>query len=197
MELVRDGGGAVADIEGSHVDFAAVPIDVQKGLRVFPDRSQGVRCVVVAVNGAIGEGLPFAQAREGQHREIGQHGVGIPIRRQPREAIEDESGARWGRGDGGMNVCDEILESLGRFQLAEHDAVARRQQRGVAGEAEVDQGASCASRRVAEGFDQRLVFIRCVDLPNDVVAGLQAREHPVQTRQASGWRRISHGPSGF
>ena len=83
-------------LTGLHVELALVAVDVEEELRGLLDGLQSVRRVVVAVEGEVGDRLQVVEVRAGEHEEVGQHLVGIPVGRQLRQAVEDVERARAG-----------------------------------------------------------------------------------------------------
>ena len=192
VEHVLGGEAALVGLDRPQIDFAAMAEDVNEERRGGADRVEGVGGMVVTVECEIGHAALFAQTGNSQLYETGQHLVGIPIRREPREAVADDEHAGASPFDCGMDRRDEILKALGGIQCVDRRAGVGRQQGFVAGEPEVEQLAAVASRCRRKRRDQLAVFLDGIDLPRDDVAGMQAGHNLIQAWQPRGQRRLRH-----
>ncbi len=141
----------------------------------------------------IGDRVQLVQVRACDHEEVAQHPVAEPVCRQVRQAVEDVKGAHPLAFDHIEDASEKPLEPVLGIEGVNLSLRARRQERRVRSEAEVDEAAPEASRLAAERLQQWLVVLEAVHFPNHVVTRPQALEDAVQARASgaqgswSGW----------
>jgi hypothetical protein len=180
----------VQDLQGPDEIPVVVVVDIEKQLGGRGDGFRGAGGVLVPEQGEIGDGLQVVQVRARQHEEVAEHLVGVPVDGKVRKAVEDVERAAAGFAEDLVHRRDEVLEPLFRIELVDRGHLAGVEQGGVAGETEVDDLASGRPGGLAEGRDERLVFLDGLDLPDDVVADQDAVEHLVKAGKPC--RRIGH-----
>ena len=130
VEHVHGGRVALLHLDRPHVDLVLVAVGVQEELRGVLDGAQGVGGVVVAVHGEVGDGLQVEEVGAGEHEEVGQHLVGVPVDGQAGEAVEDVEGAVPGLFDHGVDGGDEVLEALLGVELVDLGALSSAETSG-------------------------------------------------------------------
>ncbi len=166
------------------VERALMAVDVEQELRCVPDG--GYRAVRMAPSQEreVGDGVELAQVWTGDHEEVAQHHVAVPIRGEIGEAVEQVEGAAAGARDDAMDLRRERLEAGRRVQAVGLHARVRRDQLVVALEVEVDELAALPKRFLAIGAHKGQVILDGADLPDDVVAGNQPSENAIERRQS-------------
>ena len=87
-------GGTPVDLQRVDVEALLVAEDVDQQLRRAADRRDGVERVSVPQKGEVGHRVEVVQVRAGDHEEVAQHQVAVPVGREVREAVEDVEGRR-------------------------------------------------------------------------------------------------------
>ena len=105
------------DLERLDVDGALPAEHVDEELRRVPDRADGLGGVRRAQHREVGHRREPVEVRAGEHEEVAQHQVAVPVGHQVREAVEDVAGARSGRVDGALDGGGEALEADRRREL--------------------------------------------------------------------------------
>jgi len=85
-----------------------------------------------------------------------------------------------------MHLIDEGIEAVGRPRTLDFRTVGNRKQRRMLGKPEIDQAALLKPCRLGIRPDQRAVFVKRLDLPDEVVTALHAAQHRIEFRQAGG-----------
>ena len=191
-------------------DRAPPPEHVHQQLGGAPDGVDRLRRVRVAQQREVGHRLELVEERAGDHEEVAEHQVAVPVGREPGEAVEDVVGAPPGGLDHAVHRGGEALEAHRRIEPVDLDARALRDERRVARELEVDEPPALGPCPRHERLHQRRVELDRVDLPHDVVAGAEPAHDGVERREAGAGRgggggigqarhelRMSHRPPGL
>ena len=184
---------AVLHLARLDVDQALVPVHVGHDLRGVRDGPGGLRRVQAAQDRKVRERLHVVDVRAGEHEEVAEHAVARPGLGEVGKAVEDEERAAPRLADRRPHAGDETLEPVGDVQLAHLRAVPSLQQRGVPGEAQVDELAPGLARRIAAGGHQGREVVDVIDLPDQVVAGQQPTKYPVEGGDAGAEGGFDHG----
>ncbi len=188
-------GGTPVDLQRVDVETLLVAEDVDQQLRRAADRRDGVERVSVAQKGEVGHRVEVVQVRAGDHEEVAQHQVAVPVGREVREAVEDVEGTGPGLLDHLVDPGGERLEAHFGMKGVDLRPDPPVDELRVAGEAEVDEPFSAGDRVANERVDERAVVVDDVHLPDDVVARQDPREDPVEAGQP-GAQRLRFRPCG-
>ena len=153
------------------VELAAMVVDVEQDLRGLGHRIDRVAGMMALQQREVGDGLDVEQIRAGQHEEIAEHLVAVPIRREVREKIEEVVPAGAFASDDVMDLGDQGLEPVFRAEHVHRDAWSRLHQRRVPRKAEVGQPMAACHRVRHVRPDKRDVVVDRRHAPHDVVAG--------------------------
>ena len=130
---------------------------------------QGEGGVVVSVEGEVGDGFIIIEVGAGEHEEVAQHAVAVPVRRQLREAVEDVERALSELLDDAEYLGDEVLEAGLGVKLVDVLARSLGDDHLVIGEAEVDEVLPSLASLQAEGAHEAHVILDVVHLVDYVV----------------------------
>ena len=182
VRQVHRGRVAPVDLQRVDVHPLLVAEDVDQDLRRAADGRDAVDGVPVAKQREIGERLHLVEVGAGDHEEVAEHQVAVPVGGQVRQAVEDVAGALPRLLDHLVDPGREGLEPRLGVQAVDFRPAPLRHQLRVAGEPEVHEAPLRGERRCDEGPDEGLVVVDRLHLPDDVVAGQQAVEDAVQER---------------
>ncbi|OPZ59164.1 MAG: hypothetical protein BWY87_01139 [Deltaproteobacteria bacterium ADurb.Bin510] len=199
--IVREEHGgrvAVLDLERVYEAFAAIVVEVDQHLGGLVDARDGLVVVAVSDQAEVGHGVELEEVGAGDHEEVADHQVGGPGREQVGEAVKDVEGLAALDGGDGVDLLREEFEAAGGAQLAALDAFVLVQDGRVFGEAHVDQPAAVCEGAGGKGAREEPVVVHAVNLPDHVVAQMQAVQDLVEALEAGG-NRIdlhAHPPRG-
>ena len=183
MGEIHRRGGTPVDLQRVDVEAILMAEDVDQQLRRPADRRDGIERVPVAQKGEVGHRVEVVQVRAGDHEEVPQHQVAVPVGREVREAVEDVEGAAARLLDHLVDPGGERFEAHFGMEGVDLRADPPGDELGVTGEAEVDEPLPAGDRVADERVDEGTVILDGVHLPDDVVAGQDPREDPVETGQ--------------
>ena len=179
VDHVEGGRVALEHLERLQERAAVVAEHLEHDLGGAGDRVERVRRVAVLEQGEAGQRADLVDVGADDLIEVGEHPVAEPVGGEVGEAVEDEAGGAGAAVDHVEDAGDEALEARGGVDVVDGGG-ARRQQCGVAGEAEVDGCRPVARGGGGERGGARLVGVDAVDQPHHVVAGQQAVEEVVE-----------------
>ena len=183
MQHVHGRRIALLHFQRADVQLILMAVDIVEQLGGVDDRRGGVERMMAAQQGEIGHRFQIVQIRAGQHEEIAQHLVAVPVGDQIGQAVEHVVGPASGLFDGFVNDGQERLEAIAGIEHLHFHPRPFRHQRRMASEMEIHQLAAPGAGVLAERFNQRHVIINAIHLPDDVIACHDPPEHPVQARQ--------------
>ena len=158
-------------------------VNVDDNLRRLHDRAAGVGGMPASQQTEVGDGLHVVEVRAGEHEEVAQHLIAVPVDSQIRQGVEDVVRAVAGTLDGAVNLRDEALEATLGVHRVGLNLGAGVDQRRMVCETEVDEPAPLRSRGRDVGVHEEGVILDRLDLPHQVVTGDQPTQHAVQARE--------------
>ena len=167
-------------LSGWRYTVAPAAEDVHQDLGGAAHRVHGLGGVVAGEQREVGHRVELVQVRAGDHEEVAQHEVAVPVGGEIAEAVEDVERARSGRLDGAVDGVGEALEPERRRDAVDLGARRLVEQGLVAGEAEVDDAAPLGAGPGHEGQDERRVVVEVLDLPDHVVARPESLQDVVE-----------------
>ncbi len=177
-------------LDRPHIECAVRTENIEEELGGRLDRLGGVARVAAAQQAEIGDGFEPVEIGAGQHEEVAEHRIRIPVGREIGKAVEHVIRAEACLADDLVDAVNKDLEAL--FGVERVALAGRRlgQQRGMPGEAEVDQAAPVAQRGLNKGQHKRAVVVDARHMPDDVVARQNAADGGVERREARGVQRV-------
>ncbi|EXI76481.1 MAG: hypothetical protein AW07_00429 [Candidatus Accumulibacter sp. SK-11] len=159
---------------------------VDDELRGVGDHTHGRQRVAIAQDAEIGHRVEVEETRAGEAEKVAQRAVRLPGVGEMGQTVEHVQRFAAGSFDDGMHLVDEDVEPGFGIRMMH---LGIRQQRRVIGKAEIDQPSSLNTGRLGVWPDQGKIVIQGLNLPDDVVAALNAAQHGVEFRQAGGRRK--------
>ncbi len=176
-----------------NIDRALNMIDIQQQLGCAANAGDGLKRVIIAEQGKIGNGIQFIQIRAGDHKEIADHQVRRPGRQQVRQAVKDIKGAFALLRNDGMNLGGKRLKSGICIQFNDSQAGLRFEEWFMLGKPHVNHLAVFPDSPLHVGDYKLLVLDEVVDLPDDVIAVLKPAQHVIQMiKSGTGIRKSIH-----
>jgi len=160
-----------------------VPVHFQNHLGGIVDAVGRMKRVVVLQQGKVGDGVEAIQKWTRDQEKVAQHPIGKPIDRQVRQAVEYVQRPRSRLLDDVHQPLHERLKPRLRIELDDRGAFTLLEQRGMAGESEIDQVFPPLTGKGLERSDERNIILDGIDFPDDIVARYQTLKYPVQTSE--------------
>ena len=132
----------------------------------------------------IGDSLQVEEIGAGQHEEVGQHLVAVPVDDQVGETVKDVEGAAAALLDDAVNLQQERLEPLFGTESVDMGVRSFRYQRLMTGESKVDDRLGGPQGVFVIGLDDGEVVLDGIHLPDDVVARQDAPENLIESGES-------------